>query len=78
MEQVLKNANISILSNFLAIFLEFLSRYPELLQVHAKFQINWTIQTVITYGGGGGGGIPICKKPGLFSVKKNFNLLALR
>ena len=55
MEQVLKNANISILSNFLAIFLEFLSRYPELLQVHAKFQINWTIQAGITYGGGGGG-----------------------
>ena len=57
MEQVLKNANISILSNFLAIFLEFLSRYPELLQVHAKFQINWNkFKQELQMGGGGGGG----------------------
>ena len=44
--------------------------------LHAKFQTNWTIQTEIR---GGGGGriclpptIPICKKPGLFTVKITF------
>ena len=44
---------------------------------HAKFQINWTIQTEITERWGEERGvrichlsvIPICKKPGLFRVK---------
>ena len=31
MEQVLKNADISILSNFLAILFKFFFRYPEIL-----------------------------------------------
>ena len=41
--------------------------------LHAKFQLNWTIQTEITEGEGGGAesaspAIPICKKLGLFRV----------
>ena len=39
--------------------------------LHAKFQINWTIQTEITEGGQilPSLVIPICKKPALFKVK---------
>ena len=71
-----KNADISILSNFLAKFSNFLSisRNSAIYYLHAKFQINWTIQIEITEGGGGricpGLAIPICKKPGLFRVKE--------
>ena len=75
MEQVLKNADISILSNFLAIFSNFflISRNFAKYYLHAQFQINWTIQTEITEGGGVGGGriIPICIMPGLFRIKIN-------
>ena len=54
MEQVVKNADISVLSNFLAIFFEFfsISRNFTKYYLHAKFQINWSIQTEITGGGG--------------------------
>ena len=48
-----KNADISVLSNFLAIFFKYFSRYREIFAkyyLHAKFQINWTIQTEITEG----------------------------
>ena len=73
MQQVLKNAYISILSNFLAIFSIFLSisRNFSKYYPHAKFQINWTIQTEITEGGRicPPSAIPICKKPGLFRVE---------
>ena len=54
MERVLKNADISVLGNFLAIFfLNFfsISRNFTKYDLHAKFQINWTIQTEITEGG---------------------------
>ena len=52
-KQVLKNADIRILSNFLAIFSDFfsISRNFTKYYLHAKFQINWTIQTEITEGG---------------------------
>ena len=48
-----KNADISILSNFLAIFPNFysISRYFAKYYLHAKFEISWTIQTEITEGG---------------------------
>ena len=78
MERVLKNADISILSNFLAIFANFfsISRNFTKNYLHAKFQINWTIRTEITLGGGGRSpsppAIPICiLQPGLFRVKGN-------
>ena len=70
MELVPKNADMSVLSNFLAIF----SRYREILPSTTympNFQINWTIQTEITEGAESAPSpaIPICKKPGLFEVK---------
>ena len=48
-----KNTDISILSNFLAIFSDFfsISRNFTKYYLHAKFQINWSIQTEITEGG---------------------------
>ena len=78
-----KNADISILSNFLAIFSNFfldIEKFYQVLYIHAKFKINWTIQTGITEGGGGGAesvplAIPICKKPGLFRVEQNKDLI---
>ena len=50
---------ISMLRNFTKYYL------------HARFQINWTIQTEITEGSriSPPPAIPICKKPGLFRVK---------
>ena len=50
MEQVLENAVISILSNFLSIFPNFFPIFRNFAKCypHAKFQINWTIQTEIT------------------------------
>ena len=53
MEQSSKNADISILSNFLTLFSDFfsISRNFTKYYLHAKFQINWTIQTEITEGG---------------------------
>ena len=48
-----KNADISVLSNFLAIFFRILfsiSRNFTKYYLHAKFQVNWTIQTEITEG----------------------------
>ena len=47
-----KNADISILSKFLAISLGLfsISRNFAKYYLHAKFQINWTIQTEITEG----------------------------
>ena len=47
-----KNADISILSNFMAIFQNFfsISRNFTKYHLHAKFQISWTIQTEITEG----------------------------
>ena len=53
-----KTADFSVLSNFLAIFLLIffsISRNFTKYYIHAKIQINWTIQTEITEGGGGGG-----------------------
>ena len=49
-----KNADISILSNFLAFFPIFfsISRHFAKYYLQGKFQINWTIQTKITVGGG--------------------------
>ena len=64
MERVLKNANISILSKFLTIFL-LISRNFAKRYLHAKFQINWTIQTEITEGGVGAENL---QKSGLFRV----------
>ena len=60
MEQVLKNADFSILSNFLAIFSIFfaISRTFAKYHIHAEFQINWISQTDITEGGGGGQNLP--------------------
>ena len=55
--------------NFFRIFFS-VSRSFTNYYLHAKFQINWTIQTEITEGGGGAeSAIPICKNPGLFRVK---------
>ena len=73
MEQCSKNADISILSNFLAtLFPNFFLNFEKFAKcyLHAKFQIDWTIQTKIT---GGGQAIAICKKPGLFRVKFKCN-----
>ena len=68
-----KNADISILSNFLAIFFKVFSILRNFTKyyLHAKFQINWTIQTEITEGTRICPSlvIPICEKPGLFRVK---------
>ena len=72
MEGVLKNADISVLSNFLAIFFQiFFSiwRNVTMYYLHAKFQINWTIQKEITEWGRIPLALPICKKPSLFRVK---------
>ena len=60
-----------VLSNFLAIFFKFffsISRNFTKFYLHAKFQINWTIQTEITEGVAEYASpvIPICKKPSLF------------
>ena len=55
MERVLKNVDISILSNFLAVFFQIffsISRNFAKYSLHAKFQVNWTIETKITGGGG--------------------------
>ena len=49
MEQVLKNADISILRQFLANFFSISINFTKYC-LHAKFQINWTIQTEITEG----------------------------
>ena len=69
MERVLKNADISNLSNFLALFSNFflISRNFAKYHLHAEFQ---------RFQGGGGQNlqslaIRICKKPGLFRVKRN-------
>ena len=59
-----KNADISILSNFLVIFFS-ISRNFTQYYLHAKFQINRTIQTEICPLPA----IPICKKPTLYRVK---------
>ena len=50
MERVLNNADISILSIFWQFFFKFFLKIDKLLNyyLHAKFQINWTIQTEIT------------------------------
>ena len=63
-----KNADISILSNFLAISFEFFLHIKKFYQVLStcQFQINWAIQTEITEPPLT---IPIYKKPGLFGVK---------
>ena len=56
-----KNADISVLKklpgNFFRIFFS-ISRNIAKYYLHAKFQINWTIQTEITEGGGGGQNLP--------------------
>ena len=71
-----KTADISILSNFLlGNFLRIFcstSRNFTNYYLHAKFQINQTIQTEMTGGEGRicpPSAIPICKKPGLFRVR---------
>ena len=70
-----KNANISILSNFLAMFLKSffsISRNFTKYYLHAKFQINWIIQTEITEGAESPPPPPpyqSANKPGLFGVK---------
>ena len=68
----LKNTDISILSNFLAISFQifFISSDFAKYYLHTKVQINWTIQTEITEGVSicPPLAIPICKKPGLFRV----------
>ena len=51
MGQVIKNADVSVLRNFLAMFFS-ISRNFTKYYLHAKFQINWIIQTEITEGGG--------------------------
>ena len=58
-ERVFKNADISILSNLLAIFFKFFLYIENLAKyyLHANFKINWTIQTEIT-GGGAESAIP--------------------
>ena len=61
MEQVIKNDDVSILNNFLAIFFSVLfliSRNFTKYYLHAKFQINWTIQTEITKGGRAESAVP--------------------
>ena len=75
MERVLKNADISVLGNFLATFFDFfsISRNFSKYYPHAVFQINWTIQTEITEVEGRicpppRAAIPIYKKPGPFRV----------
>ena len=77
MERVLKNADISVLGNFLVIFFEYfflILRNFTKYYARAKFQINWTIQAEITEGSRfSPPAIPICKKPGLFGVNKNQN-----
>ena len=77
MERMPKNADISVLSNFLAIFFEFFSLYQEILPstiYMPNFRSIGPFKQKLQTGGGGGGicpplAIPICKKPGLFRVK---------
>ena len=73
-----ENADISILSNFLAIFCDF-SLYREIYQVLSTCYIsNQLDHSNRNYRWGGGGricpppAIPICKKPGLFRVNLLF------
>ena len=54
MEWLLRNVDSSILSNCPGFFLQIfssISRNFTKYYLHAKFQINWTIQTEITEGG---------------------------
>ena len=74
-----KNADISILSNFLAIFFDF-SLYREILSdtiYMLNFRSIGPFNQKLQKGGGGGRicpppAIPICKKPGLFRVNLFF------
>ena len=68
-----KNADISVLSNLLAIFSNFfdIEKFYQVLSTHKiSDQLDYSNRN---YRGGGGGGaesaIPICKKPDLFRVK---------
>ena len=76
MERVPRNADISILSNFLAVFFNFFSRYREILPstiYMPNFRSVGPFKQKLQRGGGGRIcpplAIPICKKPGLFRVK---------
>ena len=75
-----KNADISVLSNFLATFFNFFSIFIK-YYLNAKFQINWTIQTKITEGGQN---LPFpghtnLQKSGLFRVNRvNYRLLNIQ
>ena len=77
MEQLLKNADINILRNFLLIFsiffLDIEKFYQALSTCQISDQLNYPNRN---YKGGGGAesalplAIPICKKPSLFRVKR--------
>ena len=59
-----KNTDISILSNFLAVFFEFFSRYREILPITIyipNFRSIGPFKQELQI-------IPICKNPGLFMV----------
>ena len=74
-----KNADISILSNFLAIFFDFFFDIEKFYQYYlrTKFQINWTIanknyRICSPPPPPPPPAMPICKKPGLFRVNRYF------
>ena len=73
-----KNAGIIILSNFLAIFPMFFSTSRNFAKyyLHAKFHINWTIQTDITEGGGGERGSSDLPRP--YKSAKSLAYLGLK
>ena len=76
MEQVLKNADINILRNFLLIFSNFFLDIEKFYQALSTCQISDQLNYPDrNYEGGGAESalplaIPICKKPSLFRVKR--------
>ena len=77
MQQGLKNADISILNNFLAIFFHFFLDIEKFCQVLFTCQISAQLDHSNTIYKGGGAvricpppAIPICKMPGLFRVNE--------
>ena len=77
MERAHRNADISILSNLLAIFWQLFSRYREIYQVLSAWQISDQLDNSNRNYREGQNlpspAIPISKKPGLFRVKNNAN-----
>ena len=71
MEQVLKNADINILRNFLLIFSNFFLDIEKFYQALSTCQISDQLNYPNrNYKGGGGGGGRICPSPGHTNLQK--------